>query len=524
MKLRFPLYAKILLWFLMSLAVLGAACLLLLRAQFHYGLDWMLAAGAGERLQAISEVIAGELNDRPRAEWDAVLKRFNDAYQIQFLIFRVDGTQLAGEPNPLPPEVRVRLLEGRGPPALRPPLRNPAFQEPPADGPARDLPLPERSRVGPAPWRDGPRAEFPPRPAVQQRGPRPRFVVRTSNPTRYWLVVGAPINDSERPVAGPLVLVALSRSMSAGGVFFDFRPWLAVALGAVLLSALLWAPLVRSITHSISQMTQVTHQIAEGRFDARANERRRDELGSLGQSINRMAVRLAGFVTGQKRFLGDVAHELCSPLARIQVALGILEQRADERQQPYVADLREEVQHMSRLVNELLSFSKAALGPATVKLQPALLRDMVEQAVSREDTEGTEIRVEVSNDLWVLAEPQLLVRSISNLLRNAIRYAGQAGPIMVAARREDPHALLTVSDCGPGVPDAELAQIFDPFYRLDPAREAATGGVGLGLAIVKTCVESCRGTVTCRNRQPSGLEISVKLLRTEGNSAEKEPG
>ena len=69
------------------------------------------------------------------------------------------------------------------------------------------------------------------------------------------------------------------------------------------------------------------------RFDARTNENRRDELGSLGQSINRMAARLSGFVTGQKRFLGDVAHELCSPLARIQVALGILEQRAGESQQ-----------------------------------------------------------------------------------------------------------------------------------------------------------------------------------------------
>ena len=299
--------------------------------------------------------------------------------------------------------------------------------------------------------------------------------------------------------------------MSAGGLFFDYKPWVAVGLGAVLFSALLWAPLVRGITHSIAQMTHTTRQIAEGRFDARTREGRRDELGLLGQSINRMAARLAGFVTGQKRFLGDVAHELCSPLARIQVALGILEQRADEKQQGYVNDLREEVQHMSSLVNELLSFSKASLGVSTIKLKPVRLREVVDKAVSREEAEGAQIRLEVADDLCVLAEPELLLRSLANLLRNAIRYAGAAGPITVSARRADQDVVITVSDCGPGVPEAELAQIFDPFYRLDSSRDASTGGVGLGLAIVKTCVESCRGTVACRNRQPSGLEVDLKL-------------
>jgi len=166
---------------------------------------------------------------------------------------------------------------------------------------------------------------------------------------------------------------------------------------------------------------------------------------------------------------------------------------------------------MSSLVNELLSFSKASLGAATIKLQPVTVREVVDKAVSRENTDGSQIQVQVPEDLCVLAEPELLVRSLSNLLRNAIRYAGQAGPITVSARREEDAVLLTVADCGPGVPEGELAQIFDPFYRLDSSRDASTGGVGLGLAIVKTCVESCRGTVTCRDRQPSGLEVDLRL-------------
>ena len=515
MKLRFPLYAKILSWFFLNLMLLGGAFLLLIRAQFHYGFDWMLAAGAGERIQAISDVIVGEINDRPQSDWNTVLKRFDDAYQIQFLICCADGTQLAGVTNPLPPEVRMRLRGGRGPAGTRPPLDGPAPEGPRSEGPDREPGLPDRPGLGPPPWRQGSPTDLPPGQFAEPRSPRPKFIVRTANPTRYWLIVRAPIMDSDHPRSGPLALVAVSRSMSAGGLFFDFKPWLGVALGAVLFSALLWAPLVRGITRSIAQMTQATREIAEGRFDARTKEDRRDELGSLGQSINRMAGRLSGFVTGQKRFLGDVAHELCSPLARIQVALGILEQRADEKQQGYVNDLREEVQHISNLVNELLSFSRASLGASTIKLQPVLAREAVDKAVSRENTENAQIRLDIADGLCVLAEPDLLVRSLSNLLRNAVRYAGHAGPITVSAQKEGSFVLLTVADCGPGVPETELVQIFDPFYRLDTSRESTTGGAGLGLAIVKTCIESCRGTVTCRNRQPSGLEVTMKLLASE---------
>jgi len=516
MKLRFPLYAKILLWSFLNLVLLGGAFLLLIRAQFHYGFDWMLAAGAGERIQAISDVIVSELNDRPRSEWNTVLKRFDDAYQIQFLVCRADGTQLAGVTNPLPPEVRLRLGEGRGLPGMRPPLDDPPPPAPRPEGPDREPGLQDRPGLGPPPWRGAPGTDFPPGPFAQPRGPHPKSIVRTTDPTRYWLIVRVPIIDSERPRSGPLVLVAVSHSLSAGGLFFDFKPWLGVALGAVLFSALLWAPLVRGITRSIAQMTQATRQIAEGGFDARTNEGRRDELGALGQSINRMAARLSGFVTGQKRFLGDVAHELCSPLARVQVALGILEQRADAKQQGYVNDLREEVQHIANLVNELLSFSRASLGAPTIKLQPVVVREVVDKAVSRENTEGAQIRLEIADGLCVLAEPDLLVRALSNLLRNAVRYASQAGPITVSAQRAGAFVRLTVADCGPGVPETELVQIFDPFYRLDTSRESTTGGVGLGLAIVKTCIEACRGTAACRNRQPSGLEVTLKLSASEG--------
>jgi two-component system sensor histidine kinase CpxA len=259
-------------------------------------------------------------------------------------------------------------------------------------------------------------------------------------------------------------------------------------------------------------MTAATERIAEGRFDVRTQERRQDELGSLSDAIDRMAMRLEGFVTGQKRFLGDIAHELCSPIARMQVALGILEQRLGEKQKTGLDDLREEVEEMSNLVNELLSFSRASLGKTSPRLQPVLIKGVVERAVARESgSDGGDVKVSVPDDVRAMAEPELLLRAISNILRNALRYAAQAGPITISAARENDRVLITVDDCGPGIPEAALAQVFDPFYRVDTSRTRETGGTGLGLSIVKTCIESCGGAVSCENRQPSGLRVILQL-------------
>jgi two-component system sensor histidine kinase CpxA len=232
-----------------------------------------------------------------------------------------------------------------------------------------------------------------------------------------------------------------------------------------------------------------------------------------------MATRLGALVGGQKRFLGDVAHELCSPLARLRVALGILEQRAGPEQMPYVASASGKAQQMADLVNELLSFSKASLGPSVVQPRPVSVQGLVEDTVAREAVQGCEIRQVVEGDLTVLGDPDLLRRALANLVRNAIRYAGDYGPIRVHARQAGDRAEIRVADSGPGVPAEELALIFDPFYRLDASRDPGTGGAGLGLTIVRTCVEACRGTVSARNREPQGLEVLVTLPSAPGPEA-----
>ena len=483
MPRRFPLSAKIFLWFLLNLVLLAALFYGVVRGQFRFGPDWLISSSANDRIDALSDIIVSELAQEPPPQWSATLKVFDTRFhdKVRFLIFGPEGRQLAGETVPLPEEIRRRLTARRGPPGRPgPPSFVFAPEEPPPERPP-DMP--------------------------------PKAMIHTSDPSRYWVLVRTAIQRPDQPHPDPLVLVAVSDTLGAGGLFFDVAPWVSLGLAALVLSVLLWFPLVRGINRSIAQMTGATRQIAAGRFGVRVDEKRLDELGALGQSINQMAGRLAGLVAGQKRFLGDVAHELCSPLAKLRVSLGILEQRAGEDQRAYIASAENEAAHMAALVNELLSFSKASLGAPSAQLRTVNVRETIDKAVRREtsDVAGVQMQVEVQPELLAIADPELLARATANLLRNSVRYAGSAGPISVTANQDGGAIRITVADCGPGVPAADLPRIFDPFYRVDASRDRATGGVGLGLAIVKTCVEACGGSVTCRNRESSGLEVTILL-------------
>jgi two-component system sensor histidine kinase CpxA len=173
---------------------------------------------------------------------------------------------------------------------------------------------------------------------------------------------------------------------------------------------------------------------------------------------------------------------------------------------------------MSQLVAELLSFSKASMDRTRIPLSPTPIADVVVNAIRREQVEGVNVQQDLADGLTALANVELLQRAVANLLRNAIRYAGQAGPIAITGWREAGEVVLAVADSGPGVPDESLAKLFDPFYRVDESRTRETGGVGLGLTIVKTCVESCGGSVNASNRPEGGLRVEIRLQPAPGPS------
>ena len=131
--------------------------------------------------------------------------------------------------------------------------------------------------------------------------------------------------------------------------------------------------------------------------------------------------------------------------------------------------------------------------------------------LDREARENVPVEIQLAEELDVMSRPDYLERALANLIRNAVRYAGHAGPITVSARNGDGQATIVVADRGPGVPEVELEEIFKPFYRPELSRQRETGGTGLGLAIVKSCIEACNGAVVCRNRKPAGFEVEIRL-------------
>jgi len=258
-----------------------------------------------------------------------------------------------------------------------------------------------------------------------------------------------------------------------------------------------------------------------GHFDVKLNQKRSDEIGKLASSINDMSVRLDRLVNGQKRFLGDVAHELASPIARIQLALGILENAVTDEDHSRVEDLREEVQQLAELVDELLSFSRAENAMGRIHLGPVLVAEPVGRAIRRESVPNVDIQVSVDPGICAMADPELLTRAVANILRNGVRYAGSEGPIEVEASTDGTNVTIEIRDSGKGVPENQLAQIFDPFYRVDESRTRSTGGVGLGLAIVKTCIQACKGSVHATNRTPQGFAVTITLASAPSAGAKQ---
>lgn len=510
MKVSFPLSLKVSLWLLLNLLLLAAAALGFLA--FRGGLGWnsLLGGASGERVQALANAISTEAASTPPDVRDHVLSRFGGVYGVDFFLFQNDGPQQAGEKVTLPAPVVAKLRE-TGP--ADPRLRDGA--PPPRDGPPRPNgvrpPRPEDDDADGPPPRD--RADRP-RPAQGPEGPRAdngargRFLVRVGDPTIYWIGLRVPFNDPAAGRPARMTLIVRATSFASFARFVDLTPWVYGASAAFVFSVLFWLPMVRGITRALGQLTLATERIADGRFDTRVAASRRDELGRLGHAVNLMAARLDTFVTGQKRFLGDISHELCSPLARLQMAVGILEEKDDPVLRAAIADVREEVQQMSALVNELLAFSKAGLRPRDAALAVVDIAPLVGRVLAREDAPN--IRLDLAPNLTALAEPDMLERALGNLVRNAIRYAG-AWPIALTARAEGREIVLTLSDEGPGVPADALARLGEPFYRPEAARTRESGGVGLGLAIVKSCVEACRGRVTFRNREPRGFEAEIRL-------------
>ena len=509
MKPMSSLLAKILSWFFLNLILVVAALAIFFAFEPQVNLHALFGQQGSHRLRTAGKLIIHDLNQVPQANWSDVLVRHAEIHHVDFVVLLKNGSRFSSKDIKLPEKLikKVKYALRRKPPWGRPPppLIDDFQMRPERRAMDDTKTLGIKRYMGRRPPRHD-----------REYDKRPSLMIRTRNPVRYWTGIEIPLYTGLLHRFVPAMLLAVSDSVTGNGFFFDPLPWMVVAAAVILLSVLLWIPMVRNITRPLARMTLATEEIAKGCFDVSIHEPRADEIGRLARAINHMTSRLFAFVKGQKRFLGDVAHELGSPIARIQFGLGALEQRVERKNRQRVMDVMEDVEHLSKLVNELLAFSRADMKSTTVKLEKIDLLPVVQTAVKREITPAADIIVKIDPKIRVAAAFELLTRAIANLLRNAVKYAGDAGPIFVSAERKTDGVSIEIRDKGPGVPEDLLDRLFEPFFRPEPSRDRDSGGVGLGLAIVKTCVEACRGTVSAANLEPNGFAVTIILNSDTG--------
>jgi two-component system sensor histidine kinase CpxA len=304
---------------------------------------------------------------------------------------------------------------------------------------------------------------------------------------------------------------------------------------AFLVSGLICYLLTRYLTAPVLRLREASQHLAAGDLSTRAAagmERRRDELGSLVRDFNAMAARIEELVSRQRQLIYDISHELRSPLARLNVALDLGRQRKGD--DPAFDHMEQDIGCLNDMIERLLTVARLDTSATTIAMAPVDLTELVSQIVRSADFELQErngaVRLSSQAEYLIQGNAELLHSAIENVIRNAVRYTGQGNSVpensatensvpknSIDVQLESTDAAgpgfirLLVRDYGQGVPESELVNIFQPFYRVADDRNRASGGTGLGLAIADRVIRIHGGTIKARNAPPRGLEVEILL-------------
>jgi two-component system sensor histidine kinase CpxA len=289
---------------------------------------------------------------------------------------------------------------------------------------------------------------------------------------------------------------------------------------ALLVSGLICSLLTRYLTAPILQLREMSQKLAAGDLSVRSGSGRalrQDEIGDLVRDFNAMASRIEELISRQRQLISDVSHELRSPLARLNVALDLGRERKGN--DPAFEQMQEDIRLLDEMIGRLLTIAKLDISAPQVPMMEVDLADLLSQIARNADFESREagggIRLTASRPCIVHGSAELLHSAIENVVRNAIRYTQVGTSVEVRLECETSsggaRVRLVVRDYGPGLPESELKNIFQPFYRVTGARDRQSGGAGLGLAIAERVVRIHGGTIRAENAAPHGLKIEIDL-------------
>jgi two-component system sensor histidine kinase CpxA len=283
--------------------------------------------------------------------------------------------------------------------------------------------------------------------------------------------------------------------------------------GLILLTvaALCW-PMAWHIYSPLRSLARKLDRFGQGDLAVRAGSSRRDEIGEIARSFDRMADRIETLLTAERRLLQDVSHELRSPLARLGFAAALLNTEPDREKSS--SRIRREIDRLSALVGSLLEMTRAEGDPASRRRHSfrldALVREVVNDCSVEAAARSCEISIPHADAVILNGDDELLRRAVENVVRNAVRYSPEGAIVEIRVSWTAGTSLITIRDHGGGVPEEQLSRIFQPFFRVDDARNSSTGGIGLGLAIAARAVSLHRGRIEAKNANP-GLLVTISL-------------
>jgi signal transduction histidine kinase len=331
---------------------------------------------------------------------------------------------------------------------------------------------------------------LPPPPATKSRAGTHGdwHITRRSEDGRYWFAVISPL---DRPR------------------LLTFLPYYFLVIGAT--GLLCWLAAV-GVVSPIRRIALTISRFGQGDLSARVFTRREDEIGQLGRSFNQMAGRLERLIVSERRLLSDISHELRSPLARLKFAVKLARTSADTK--AALDRVERDVDRITSLVSDIVEITfvegdPALRGAETVRLAEIL--DAVMQDCSVEaELRGCSLEMSGRSEGEVMGNRELLRRAIENVVRNGIRYSPEKSIVTISVAENGRDASIVVRDHGPGVPADTLTRIFDPFYRVEEARNSNGGGSGLGLSIAKRAIELHHGSIRALNASP-GLRVEITI-------------
>ena len=311
-----------------------------------------------------------------------------------------------------------------------------------------------------------------------------------------------------------LAAVAVTVGVFFVGLKVGLWPSLAGTISGLVALAVVWV-LARGLTSPLREMVAATEAMARGDFTARVTAISHDEIGTLAHAFNQMAAELAETDRLRRDLVANVSHELRTPITALQAVLENLVDGVGQADPETIRVMLAQVERLGRLVQQLLDLSRLESGTLPLDRNFFEVRPMIEHAIRESQLHATDVHFEIETvprDFRLEADPERLHQVIANLVENAVRHSPPKGTISVrAVAAPDGGARLEVSDDGPGIPDSEVARVFERFYRADSARSSSDGGAGLGLAIARWIVELHGGDIRVARNEPHGCRMIATI-------------